>query len=212
MLAISSRNAERVLALPAGPSVDLERRRSGLDALEAVLRGFVVDRAQLLVAANTVRFTLQAIAELHASAQNELAAAAGDPVRERELEAEAERLAALAPREAQWRRQLDSDISRLAVIRGIELRRRLDQLVREYLELGAKRRTPAEFQALTGQFASAVDAATRRLTEETADELITIVSQVIESLADDPALRESLTRLSRGAAVDRTSHQSRRND
>jgi hypothetical protein len=199
MLPVSSRNAERVLALPPGPVADLERRRTGLDALEAVLSGFVADRARLLGAANTMRFTLRALAEVRATAQDEVAAATGDPARERELEDEQQRLATLAPREAQWRRQLDSDIAKLAVHREAAVRAGLDDLAREYLDLAAKRRTPAEFQALSGQFVAAVDACTRRVAEQTADQLVAAVTGVIEYLADDPALRASLARVAAGS-------------
>jgi hypothetical protein len=199
MLPVSSRNAERVLALSAGPVADIERRRTGIDALTMVLSDFVADRARLLGATNTMRFTLRAIAELHATAQDEVAAVTGGPARDRELEDEQERLAALTPREAVWRRQLDSDIAKLAVHRESAVRQALDDLAREYVELGAKRRTPAEFQALSGQFVSAVDAGTRRIAEQIADELIAAVTGVIEFLADDPALRESLARVASGS-------------
>jgi hypothetical protein len=199
MLPISSRNAERALALPAGSVADLERRRSGLDALESVLSGFVTDRARLLGAANTMRFTLRAIAELHANALDQVATATGDPARDRELAAEQARLAELAPREAHWRRQLDSDIAKLALYREVAVRALLDDRAREYLDLGAKCRTPAEFQALSGQFVAAVDAGTRRIAEQTADELIAAVTRVIEFLADDPMLRASLARVAGGA-------------
>jgi hypothetical protein len=199
MLPVSSRNAERVLALPAGPVADLERRRTGIDVLTAVLSDFLTDRARLLGATNTMRFTLRAIAELHAAAQDEVAAARGGAARDRELEDEQERLAALTPREAQWRRQLDSDIAKLAVHRESTVRKELDDLAREYVELAAKRRTPAEFQALSGQFVSAVDACTRRIAEQIAADLVAAVTRVIEFLANDPALRESLARVAGGS-------------
>jgi hypothetical protein len=199
MLPVSSRNAERVLELAAGSIADLERRRTGLDALETVLSGFVAYRARLLGAANTMRFTLRAIAELHATALDQVAMATGDPARDRELAVEQARLAEFAPREAQWRRQLDSDIAKLALCREATVRSQLDDLARDYLALGAKLRTPAEFQALSGQFVAAVDASTRRVAEQTADELIAAVARVIECLADDPTLRESLARVAGGA-------------
>ncbi len=199
MMPMSSVNAQRALAFGDRPEALAERRRAGLDGVEAVLRGFVTDRARLLSGANTVRLCLRAIAELRDQARGQLAAAAGDPARERQLEAEQQRLAELVPREAQWRRALDADVSKLVLARDGALRSGLEQLQHDYLAVAKKSKTPAELQALSGQFVSAVDATTRRLAEETTGELLAAVTAVIDVLADDPLLRESVARLSTGA-------------
>ena len=207
VIPISSVNADRALGLGDGPQGRLERQRSGLDDVERVLSGFVANRAHLLWGANTMRFCLKAVAEMKRLADEQLAVAECDPDKQRELDAEQARLDELTPAEARWRAQLTASITKLKLDRSHELTQRLTELKTKYDQLADKCRSDLELQQLAGQFTAAVDAMTAELARETATKLIDDVMAVIEVIAQDTGLRESLSRISGAADAARPQYE-----
>jgi len=200
---VSNLNAERALLLGNGPEGRRERRLSGLTRIECVLSEYVANRAHLLWGANTLRFCLRAVTEMDQVARQQCAIAEGDPKLRSEMAAEQARLAKLSPSEAVWRAQLNAGIAQLKIDRSHELKKRLDQLKTNYDELASECGSDAELQQLAGQFMAAVDAATAQLGEETASKLVDDVVGVLDVIAEDTSLRESLGQLSTDAVEDR---------
>lgn len=200
---VSNLNAERALLLGDSPEGRRERQLSGLTRVECVLSQYVANRAHLLWGANTLRFCLRALAKMNQLARQQCAIAEDDPELRSELAAEQARLAELAPAEAVWRAQLNAGIAQVKNDRSHELRKRLEELKTKYDKLAAGCANEAALKQLAGQFMAAVDAMTAQLAEETASKLVDDVVGVLDVIAEDTSLAESLSQLGTGAVEDR---------
>jgi hypothetical protein len=200
---VSNVIAELALQLGDTPDGRRERYRSGLDGVERVLSEYVANRAHLLWGANTMRFCLRAVADMKQLAGQQLAVADGDPALQSELEAEQARLAQLAPAEALWRAQLSASLTQLKNDRSHELKKRLEELKAKYDKLAEECANEVELQQLGGQFVAAVDAMTVQLAQETAAKVFDDVIGVIDVIAEDTTLRESLSQIGTVAVENR---------
>ena len=161
------------------------------------------NRAHLLWGANTIRFCLRAVAEMKQLAGQQLAIAEGNPALQAELEGEQTRLAELSPAEAVWRAQLNASLAQLKNDRSHAMTKQLAELKVKYDKLAKECRDEVELQQLAGQFMAAVDAMAAQLAQETASKMVDDVIGVIDVIAEDTSLRESLSQISAGAVEDR---------